>query len=127
MSVHKIHGKAFLEWLKSFEVVPGNTYRVVIEASYDSPVIIYAEMYGTSAMIEVEPPPELTEALKIIKGLKTNEQPITPTKDELGQKEDELHLRLKGFMELGANQPSTYTLFDEKQRAAIRKWEHPDG
>ncbi len=108
MAKPKIHGKAFLEWLKSFEIVPGNTYRVVIEASYDSLVIIYAEMYGTKAMIEVEPPPELTMAIKVTQPCEPGVPPVRKLKRE--------------------DQPSPEWLaeFEARQQASIKKWEHPN-
>ena len=64
----KIHSKAFLEWLERFGLIPENTRRVVIEASVDSAVMIYAELFGTSPMVEVDPPPELRGARVVVNG-----------------------------------------------------------
>lgn len=63
----KIHGPAFLGWLESFGIVPKNTRRVVIDAAHDRAVMIYIEAYGTSEMIEAEPPPELRTNVTILR------------------------------------------------------------
>ena len=131
--------KRVADWLEKIGIDPKMTRRVVIDIPANGAVWVYIERFGDSSIFEVEPPPELTtairveshpepvegppqadfeEALKIIKGLKVSEQqviPVTKGRDPVGVK--------------GAEEPPPEWLeeFEAKQQAAIRKWEHPDG
>ena len=124
--------KRVANWLEKIGIDPKTARRVVVDISADSAVYIYIERYGDSKMFEVEPPPELTtaiklvppqddfeEAMKIIKGLKVNDQTIIPQK----QGDDPPVLKLKR-----EDKPTPEWLeeFGAKQRESIKKWERPD-
>ena len=68
MADRLIHGKQFLNWLKAAGVVPERTIRVVIEASVRGAVCIYAELYGSEGMVEVDPPEMLRGAEVVMVG-----------------------------------------------------------
>ena len=54
----RITGDALFDWLVECGLIaPGlNVRRVVIDAATGSAVKAYVELYGTSAMLDVEPP-----------------------------------------------------------------------
>jgi hypothetical protein len=60
-----IIGKAYLDWLKGFGIIPEESRRVVIDIVADEAIIIYVEKYGTKKLLAVEPPPELFAATVI--------------------------------------------------------------
>lgn len=59
--------KSFLDWLRRSGIIPENTRRVVIDAKVNDVVMIYIEQYGTTALLDVDPPPEFfTAQVKIV-------------------------------------------------------------
>ena len=136
--------KRVAEWLEKIGIDPKNTRRVVIDIPCDGPIWIYIEQFGDSAMFEVEPPPELTtaikvvpsqtnfeEAIKIIKGLKSSEQQIIPSDWEAIRNYSGQNLKIsdESIKNLTSEQeptPEWLAEFEAKQQAAISKWEHPD-
>ena len=110
------------DWLEKIGIDPKATRRVVIDISVDSPIWVYIEQFGDSRMFEVEPPPELTtairvqspqadfeEAIKLIKGLKVSEQPILPIPP--------------GFSD-NVLEPTDYD--PDKLKEYIKQWKNPD-
>ena len=66
MANEMITGNTFLKWLSDNDIIPKDTRRVVIDASYDSAVLMYIEKFGTKKIIEVKPPEDLDKAVKVI-------------------------------------------------------------
>ena len=60
----KATGNDMIKWISSMGLVPENTRRIVIDVPVNGAVIIYAELYGTTKMINIVPPAEL-EAAKV--------------------------------------------------------------
>lgn len=57
-----VHGKEFLDWLRTGGIIPENTRRVVIDASVNSATMIYVETFASRKMIEVDVPDEFRGA-----------------------------------------------------------------
>jgi len=49
-------GWGFLDWLEKLGIVPPEVRRVIIDARFDGPVVIYVEKLGTTKLIQFEPP-----------------------------------------------------------------------
>jgi len=118
--------KRVADWLEKIGIDPKMTRRVVIDIPCDGAVWVYIERFGDSQMFEIEPPPELAkgikivtpqadfeEAIRIIKGLKTGEQPIISSDYGPDWREEPT--------------PEWLAEFETRQQAAIQKWEHPGG
>ena len=58
MSKPPIRADALIDWFVECGLITTNqrVRRVVIDAEADSVVKVYVELYGTSAMLDVEPP-----------------------------------------------------------------------
>ena len=129
--------KRVAEWLWKIGINPTDTRRVVIDIPCDGPVYMYIERFGNSRIFEVEPPPELTtairlvppqddfeEAIKIIKGLKVGEQPIISSDEGTDWKEEPE--TIQNLKKEDTPTPEWLEEFRAKQRAAIQKWEFPN-
>jgi len=72
-----VKSDAFLNWLRAEGIIPENCRRVVIDATAGSVVLVYAELFGSSALIAVKPPPELRVDVVIV-----GDEPKPDTKEE---------------------------------------------
>ena len=112
--------KRVADWLEKIGIVPNMTSRVVIDIPANGAVRVYIEQFGDSSMFEVEPPPELTTAIKIKQEESDIEEAVQLLKDL--NTRNPVPSKVKG-----ADEPTPEWLaeFEAKQRAAIQKWERP--
>ncbi len=127
----KISGrdKRVADWLEKIGIDPKMTRRVIIDIPCDGAVWVYIEQFGDSRIFEVEPPPELTtairveppqddfeEAIKIAKGLKLYPDDAIKVEDD------------PPIYKLEKNdKPTPEWLAEfEAKKVAIEKWERPD-